>query len=300
MSEFNSELIYTLNIELPKEIKKQIPIYENSNSNEIAYDFCKENDLDYAKLSEIKNQIDSITKSKKNINNTNNFSSKNSKQNSINKKKFYHKSQKLFPYQYSITENYKKLEQNNSKKSIKSLNKSLINNKKNIFERLFNDAEIKRISYKRSCHFSQKKNNKNNNVNKSYLTLNNENNSQFSKLIDENCDRTYQKSYVFKNNNNNNKLKNCTFRPNFFNYQQYAKPKIIKNNNNNNNYIKITNKINSYVTLRNKNNFKFKNKRLNNLILSENNNLKTENLLKNKNINENNKISDISNLIFNL
>ena len=332
MSDFNSDLIYTLNIELPKGIKKQIQIYENSNSNEIAYDFCKENDLDYATLSEIKNQIDSaIKKSKKNINNTIDFTyntnnSKDFKQeiNSINNKKnknFFHKSQKLFPYQYTITENYKnkKLKQNNSKKSLKSLNnsinkslnKSLMNNRKNIFERLFNDAEIKRISYRRSCHFSNDKNKNNNNANKSYLTLNNAslNSSNFSKLIDENCDRTYHNSYVFKNKNN--KLKNCTFRPNIksFNFQQFAKPKIIKKNNNNN-YAKTTNKSNSYVTLRDRiNNFKFKNKRINNLIFSENN-LKTENLIKessnNKNINESNskinniKISEISDLIFNL
>ena len=171
MSDFNSNLIFTLNVELPKGIKKQIPIYENSNSNEIAYDFCKENDLDYATLTDIKNQIDSaLKKSKKNINNTIDFStntnnSKDFKQaiTTINNKKnknFYHKSQKLFPYQYTITENYKnkKLKENNSKKSLnksinKSLNKSLMNNRKNIFERLFNDAEIKRISYRRSCHF---------------------------------------------------------------------------------------------------------------------------------------------------
>ena len=323
MSEFNSELIYTLNIELPKGIKKQIPIYENSNSNEIAYDFCKENDLDYATLTDIKNQIDSaLKKSKKNINNTIDFStntnnSKDFKQEitTINNKKnknFYHKSQKLFPYQYTITENYKnkKLKENNSKKSLnnsinKSLNKSLMNNRKNIFERLFNDAEIKRISYRRSCHFSNDKNKNNNN--KSYLTLNNAslNSSNYSKLIDENCDRTYQNSYVFKNKNN--KLKNCTFRPNVkpFNFQQFAKPKIIKNNKDNN-YIKTTNKSNSYVTLRDRiNNFKFKNKRINNLFFNENNNLKTENLINessNKNFSENynNKISDISDLIFNL
>ena len=322
MSEFNSELIYTLNIELPKGIKKQIPIYENSNSNEIAYDFCKENDLDYATLTDIKNQIDSaLKKSKKNITidfSTNTNNSKDFKQelSSINNKKnknFYHKSQKLFPYQYTITENYKnkKLKENNSKKSLnksinKSLNKSLMNNRKNIFERLFNDAEIKRISYRRSCHFSNDKNKNNNN--KSYLTLNNAslNSSNYSKLIDENCDRTYQNSYVFKNKNS--KLKNCTFRPNVkpFNLQQFAKPKIIKNKNDNNNYVKTTNKSNSYVTLRDRiNNFKFKNKKINNLFFNENNNLKTENLINessNKNFSENynNKISDISDLIFNL
>ncbi len=289
MSDFNSNLIFTLNVELPKGIKKQIPIYENSNSNEIAYDFCKENDLDYATLTDIKNQIDSaLKKSKKNISidfSTNTNNSKDFKQelSSINNKKnknFYHKSQKLFPYQYTITENYKnkKLKENNSKKSLnnsinKSLNKSLMNNRKNIFERLFNDAEIKRISYRRSCHFSNDKNKNNNN--KSYLTLNNAslNSSNYSKLIDENCDRTYQNSYVFKNKNS--KLKNCTFRPNVkpFNLQQFAKPKIIKNKNDNNNYVKTTNKSNSYVTLRDRiNNFKFKNRRINNLFFNENNN----------------------------
>ena len=323
MSDFNSNLIFTLNVELPKGIKKQIPIYENSNSNEIAYDFCKENDLDYATLTDIKNQIDSaLKKSKKNITidfSTNTNNSKDFKQelSSINNKKnknFYHKSQKLFPYQYTITENYKnkKLKENNSKKSLnnsinKSLNKSLMNNRKNIFERLFNDAEIKRISYRRSCHFSNDKNKNNNN--KSYLTLNNAslNSSNYSKLIDENCDRTYQNSYVFKNKNS--KLKNCTFRPNVkpFNLQQFAKPKIIKNKNDNNNYVKTTNKSNSYVTLRDRiNNFKFKNRRINNLFFNENNNLRTENFVNessNKNFNEINKInkiSDISDLIFNL
>jgi hypothetical protein len=182
-----------------------------------------------------------------------------------------------------------------------------MNNRKNIFERLFNDAEIKRISYRRSCHFSNEhknKNNKNNNnnMNKTYLTLNNTslNSSNFSKLIDENCDRTYQNSYVFKNQNN--KLKNCTFRPNIksFNFDQFAKPKIIKQNNEN--YMKTTNKSNSYVTLRDRiNNFKYKNKRINNLMINPNNNLVTENIIKESNSNNKNiKISDISNFIYNL
>ena len=49
-----------------------------------------------------------------------------------------------------------------------------------------------------------------------FLTLNN---SNYLILIDENCDRTYQKNYVFKN---------CTFKLNFINFNNLRNQKLLK------------------------------------------------------------------------
>lgn len=49
-----------LNLEIEKGVIKQIKLYKNSNSEEVAYNFCKENNIDFSHLNQIKNEIDSL------------------------------------------------------------------------------------------------------------------------------------------------------------------------------------------------------------------------------------------------
>ena len=54
------EPLAILNLEIEKGVIKQIKLYKNSNSEEVAYNFCKENNIDFSLLNQIKNEIDSL------------------------------------------------------------------------------------------------------------------------------------------------------------------------------------------------------------------------------------------------
>ena len=141
------------------------------------------------------------------------------------------------------------IDNNNLKNNLKqnSLNQNLTRNssykkRDNIFERLFLDSEIKRISYKRPCHFSSTLRNSSFNINNSSHILDNNNSIQLSTnklnnnltLISSysnfnNPNINYNKSYIFKqmkSNMLNSKLKQYFKRKN--------KKKIHQRNLNNN------------------------------------------------------------------
>ena len=246
----HKEPIFVMTLEVEEGNTKQLKIFSDSNSGEVAFDFCKENNLDYETLTNLKGQIDilfeqykkeeekkmikpiynksikqknisehasiEVEKEKEKINEQNNikpiYNNKNNLQieilNNNNKKnsnnplskqiveKHKHssikKNTKLFPYEFTIKDNRYKLRTINQRndnrtislsqsknnlttnQSMKSINnksyaKTISNgvsisrittmnsksiSKRSIFDRLFKDSEIKRVSYKRPCHFS--------------------------------------------------------------------------------------------------------------------------------------------------
>ena len=139
-----------------------------------------------------------------------------------------------------------------------------INNKSqksnNIFERLFNDAEIKRITYRRPCHFSSTLRNKtlksidNNSISSNYNSFNFTNVTMFSNSSNGNDkESNYNNSYMYRKNlinlspisfsHNNSKINQKNY-INFHkkNYSQIQnkyvkdyKPYIIKEEENNSN-----------------------------------------------------------------
>ena len=99
---------YILNIELKKGVIKKLTVYKGINVAEVAYNFCKENDLDFSSLNNLVLQIEEIleklegkapSKDKRIIDNN---------KSTINKVKYLNPSlsnSKLFPYELSI-DNY--------------------------------------------------------------------------------------------------------------------------------------------------------------------------------------------------
>ena len=49
-----------LNLEIEKGVVKQLKLYKNSNPEEIAYNFCQENNIDFSLMAQIKNEIESL------------------------------------------------------------------------------------------------------------------------------------------------------------------------------------------------------------------------------------------------
>ena len=50
--------ILVMTLEIEEGNTKQIKLYSDSNSGEVAFSFCKENNLDYEYLTHLKEQID--------------------------------------------------------------------------------------------------------------------------------------------------------------------------------------------------------------------------------------------------
>ena len=71
----------------------------------------------------------------------------------------------------------------------------------NIFERLFNDAQIKRVAYRRPCHFSsdlrENSLNNNNKINSSHILDGNS-------MLFSNTNLTLLSNYSYRNDNNKN------------------------------------------------------------------------------------------------
>ena len=283
------EQLAILNLEIEKGVIKQIKLYKNANSEEVAYNFCKENNIDFSFLNQIKNEIDSLMQkyfklpseeknllenaSPKNdfIDTQNNYINNNNTLNDGNSNYRYYTSntksnlsnnvynsndRKLFFYQFlekdkfqksrksgknnsngyhkfkptmfnTITSTksnkYNKIPRIKSGKSYKyNNNHSFLtqdlmtnNNNSNIFERLYRDAKIKRVVYKRPCHYSNSsKENKiyqdyNNNV---YETINGK---TFNKMTID-MKPSYLRSYQIKPYQMLNK--ECSFQPNIYRY----------------------------------------------------------------------------------
>ena len=185
------------------------------------------------------------------------------------------KNQKLFPYEFKIKLNLKnnnKINKNNElkenkkteinkskslKKNNNNISRNLSNKKReNIFERLFKDSEIKRISYKRPCHFSSSIRNKSNNSsshildNSTHLSFNKTNNnitllSSYTNFNNEN--KNYERSYIIKKFNfnlSNPDLKKFFIRKNKKKLQRRNEIKI-----NNRNYDKNSKSGKLYYTV---------------------------------------------------
>ena len=329
----NPKLTFTeekinINIKIKDGLKKQIEIGSNSNYGDIAFEFCKKNNLDYKSLINLKSQLENIIKTPSDGNNidisldkeislniSQRLNDKNSQKNNNNKEEKYNNNkegqkimnqkynvsgklnQKLFPYEFKIKSNFKKqkikylkknnnrnLNENNNipqnkntnrintssninissieKDSTFNLNKSgtlkpmntLSNfsmiqsknlNSNNIFERLFNDAEIKRITYRRPCHFSSNFRNKtlgndnNNSISNNYNSFNFTNLTMFSNnSIRNDKERNYNNSYMYKSlkslgNDKILKPKIILKRSKSSNKKSYKRNNIILNNKNN-------------------------------------------------------------------
>ena len=118
-------------------------------------------------------------------------------------------------------------------------------NSNNIFERLFNDAEIKRITYRRPCHFSSNFRNKtlgndnNNSISNNYNSFNFTNLTMFSNnSIRNDKERNYNNSYIYKSlkslgNNNILQPKIILRRSKSSNKKSYKRNNYILNNKNN-------------------------------------------------------------------
>ena len=326
-----------LNLEIEKGVIKQIKIYKNINPDEVAYNFCKENNINFSLTNKIKNEIESLIQKiaqssqnqniikdnisqKSNLSNNNNLSymndlnSKNyndninnnnilneeKKNNNFNNSKSNEKNKrKLFFYQFLQKEknpymnksntvnlfknklfntigisknNFNKIPHIHKKESFRYNNTYLTqtflnNNNSNIFNRLYNDAKIKRVFYKRPCHFSSssKKNrlleDYSDNI---YETINGKTFNK--KTLD--MKPSYLRSYQIKPNKLFNK--EYTFHPNLSKYSQNS---INTNNLNNliNTYtrnVTESSKNNNIFTKFKRNNLNF-NKKGNNILYEE-------------------------------
>ena len=319
-----------VNIKIKDGLKKQIEIDSNSNYGDIAFEFCKKNNLDYKTLISLKSNLENIIKNPSNGNNIfdisldkelylnisqrindNNFQKNNNndiKENNNNKEgqKIINqkhnipikKNQKLFPYEFKIKSNFKKKKiktlKNNNDRNLNEKNNNIPHNKisnrintstninissiekdstfnlnksgtlkpmntisnfsmiqsknfnsNNIFERLFNDAEIKRITYRRPCHFSSNLrnktlvNNNNNSISNNYNSFNLTNLTIFSNNSNKNDkERNYNNSYIYKSlkslgNNNILQPKIILRRSKSSNKKSYKRNNYILNNKNN-------------------------------------------------------------------
>ena len=66
MDEKKIKELLTLTIELGDKSKKYLKIYIDSSPEELAYNFCKENQLDYNSLKNLTNEIKEVIYSAKN------------------------------------------------------------------------------------------------------------------------------------------------------------------------------------------------------------------------------------------
>jgi len=281
------EPLTLLNLEVQKGIIKQIKFYKNSNPEELAYNFCKENKIDFLSMNQIKNEIESLIEKYFNsyqnekklenlmIENNNNYNSipisskrcdkKNN--NTLNDEHSYYKYNinnsrnnisnnrgNLFFYQFlqkeqkqikpflskSNSANRLKIKMfntinttskySNKKKLIGSggsyrrindfLTRNTSSNHKNsnIFNRLYSDARIKKVVYKRPCHYgsnSKEKRGLQDDGNNIYETINGK---TFNKMTID-MSPSYIRSYQIKPNQLLSK--ECSFQPNLnkFNIQ---------------------------------------------------------------------------------
>ena len=300
-----------LNLEVQKGIIKQIKFYKNSNPEELAYNFCKENKIDFSSISQIKNQIESLIQKYLNsyqnekklenliIENNNNYYNKPRSAQRYDKKRNdalndeyssynYNNNSKnnisnnkgnLFFYQFLQKEQKKAnpfLNKSNSVNILKSKVFNTINttrkysNKKkllgakggshrhindnyltknantnhknsNIFNRLYSDANIKKVVYKRPCHYgsnSKERRGFQDDGNNIYETINGKSFNKMTIDMSPSYLRSYQiKPYPILN-------KECSFQPNskIFNIQtnninNFNLANIPENRDNNNYHI---------------------------------------------------------------
>lgn len=370
------EPLAILNLEIEKGIVKQIKLYKNSNPEEVSFAFCKENNIDFSLMSQIKNEIETLLQNyfqsshnenqkEDNIspndeneyiqNNPNNIINENNN-NSLNDDEYnnYHyinqfknnipnkdndniNNRKLFFYQFLQEQKNQKLINNksnsankyrlnvfntlkNTKKKYKNKNNFIENknskyindsyltknfntiannNNSNIFNRLYNDAKIKRVVYKRPCHYGSHSKENNNifqdDIDDVYETINGKTINK--KTLDMNP--SYSRSYQIKPNQLLSK--ECSFQPNTIIHNQqtnnisYNLNNTYNSNNdniddihlyynNNLNFNKKKNKVlyeENYIPLKNKTKYYSNIDRNNNMNFLDNIDIVTKNAFNN-------------------
>ena len=352
-----------LNLEIEKGVVKQIKLYKNSNPEEVSFAFCKENNIDFSLMGQIKNEIEELmekyyqaSNKDKNVYQENNNVENNNNKNNIynnnilnsdeyNSYQIFNKSKnniynnnnqmnnrKLFFYQYLQEQKQRKPSSNkansvnkykinvfntlnNTKKNKKKVfipesknirytndsyltrNFNTINNNSNIFDRLYNDAKIKRIVYKRPCHYGNdtKENNifqddisdvfetiNGTTINKKTLDMNPSYIRSYqikpNKLLNNEC--SFHPNSKYNNTNNYSYQMNNTYNSNNLNEERVSYSKNNKNvdiiNYYQTNNLNFNKNINSnalyeenYVPLKNKTKF-FSNFDENNLNIIDN------------------------------
>ena len=281
-----------LNLEIEKGVIKQLKLYKNSNPEEVAYNFCQENNIDFSLMAQIKNEIESLNQKylksfpkeiKESNYNSNNISIMNQRNNPNNinynllndeysyynlnnnsKNMINNNNRNLFFYQFLKNQEKLKnpfLNKSNSANKLKAkiyntisatrnnynkqnkvkggssysrinnsnLTQNTTKNNSNIFNRLYNDAKIKRVVYKRPCHNgnSNSKDKKmaqdfGNNV---YETINGK---TFNKMTID-MSPSYIRSYQIKPYQLNNK--EYSFQPNSYKYIPKNNKYATENNN---------------------------------------------------------------------
>lgn len=389
--------IFVITLELDEGKPKQIQIYADSKPGELAFEFCKENNLDFESLKNLKAQIENLmnqhmkedligssgernekdnienvnsnnlkalkdSKQKKSVENNDNSLNKKAKDQYENKKEINndyhdedkqcnkednkiteiplqkqtnnitkntytplihqnkfnnnlsiqvskernsnknplsktiikknkgvrpHKTTKLFPYEFTITDNRPKMKTINvsrgelkqspsstnhkqnfliSNQSVNSIkNKSVVVNsnatsisrintmssqskiKNNIFERLFKDSQIKKVAYRRPCHFSNTPGQRNNNVCVSNSNTNiSINTVSLFNNIDYFFEDSYARTYKFKSGKVINQ--NLPFKPNIspLNVNSFSAKKNMSNSRSNKSCNNIDQQDSSY------------------------------------------------------
>ena len=333
-----------LNLEIEKGVIKQLKLYKNYNPEEVAYNFCRENNIDFSLMAQIKNEIESLKQKylksspkgiKQNIflesnYNSNNISNMNQRNNpsdlnynllndeysyynlnNNSKNMIINNNRNLFFYQF--LKNQEKLKnpflnksnsankiktkifntisatRNNYSKHIKEkggssysrinnshLTQNTTKNNSNIFNRLYNDAKIKRLVYKRPCH-NGSSNSKDKKIvqdfgNNVYETINGK---AFNKMTID-MSPSYLRSYQIKPYQLANK--ECSFQPNSYKYIQKNNKyptessnyhRKIRTNRPNKKCQKFKRKLYSYYNENNNNNYMNINQNKNNMLYEE-------------------------------
>jgi len=360
-----------LNLEIEKGVIKQLKLYKNCNPEEVAYNFCRENNIDFSLMAQIKNEIESLKQKylksspkgiKQNIFlesnfNSNNISNMNQRNNPSNlnynllndeysyynlnnnsKNMIINNNRNLFFYQF--LKNQEKLKnpflnksnsankiktkifntisatRNNYSKHIKEkggssysrinnshLTQNTTKNNSNIFNRLYNDAKIKRLVYKRPCH-NGSSNSKDKKIiqdfgNNIYETINGKTFNKMTIDMSPSYLRSYQiKPYQLVN-------KECSFQPNSYKYIQknnkYATEssnyhRKIRANRPNKKCQKFKRKLYSYYNENSHNNYLNINQNKNNMLYEESyvplkNKIKFASIL-----DENNNLNEVDNM----
>ena len=286
-----------LNLEIEKGVIKQLKLYKNCNPEEVAYNFCQENNIDFSLMPQIKNEIESLNQNyfksspkeiKENIflesnytsNNISNLNQRNIPNNinynllndeysyynlnNSSKNMIINNNRNLFFYQFlknqeklknpfltksnsankiktkifntisATRNNFTKHSKNKGGSSYSRINNShltqnITKNNSNIFNRLYNDAKIKRLVYKRPCH-NGSSNSKDKKIvqdfgNNVYETINGKTFNKMTIDMSPSYIRSYQiKPYQLLN-------KEYSFQPNSYKYNQKNNKFATENNN---------------------------------------------------------------------
>ena len=217
-----TEPLYTMTIELNQGKSSKIKIFPNSHPEQLAFDFCKTNNLDYSAMNYISENIKILLDSFKNSltehNNNNNNPSNNNNTHNINKSKSL-SSQNIFKktnnnedtnvIYNTITDipyNTDTSLLNNSKKTFSTINKSSLTNEPHTlfsYESFFKN----KLNSKQTNTSTNTDNNNTNNKDKpksKYISSSNKNKSKHNNSKSLLTNNYYTRQISPDDNNNNN------------------------------------------------------------------------------------------------